>query len=379
MLFKGRLTLHENNQDTTALQPALSQFLSSLGDTEPEHMRAFWVATILDAYRQLEDSSGIDDFWMKLNPDQQARLEILRPYCKALMARGEALIAQQIITRYRESNLQASEGLGINDLIDELGKILPSEQSMSRLVQVINEESQRSTVQLAKHYSQIVSKEFEDYVAIVGQGLHPHEFLKNVVLEVANELLLRKKNLQMHSVSSSGKINFRITQEDLINDWFTSLFNNRMAEARVGFSDQKRGGQSASGKSPGEIDGYIIGAKNKRIAIFEAFRLFSQNSTVISEHLDKIVGYDNESLSPVFIAAYCDVSDFYALVHGYAEFITNRDYAGFTVESGAGSRVETLHNTDHLWLGMELRRRNHQEIIFYHLLLNMGANGESTL
>jgi hypothetical protein len=176
MLFKGRLALHENNQDTTGLRHALSQFLGSLGDTEPEHMRAFWVATILDAYRQLQDSPGIDDFWMRLNPDQQARLEILRPYCKALMARGEALIAQQIITRYRELNLQASEGLGITDLIDELVKSLPSEQTMSQLVQVINEASQRSITQIAKHYSQIASKDFEDYVAIVGQGQPPHEF-----------------------------------------------------------------------------------------------------------------------------------------------------------------------------------------------------------
>jgi hypothetical protein len=144
-----------------------------------------------------------------------------------------------------------------------------------------------------------------------------------------------------------------------------------MAEARIGLRDQKRGGQSTSGKSPGEIDGYITDAKNRRLSIFEAFRLFSLNTTVISEHLNKISGYDNESLSPVFIAAYCDVSDFSALVRDYAEFITSRDYTGFTVESEAGSRVETLHNSDHLWLGMERRLRNHREIIFYHLLLNM--------
>lgn len=371
MLFKGRLAHHKITQDKSGLRHALSQFLDSLGDTDPEYMPTTWVATILDAYRQLQDSPEIDAFWMKLSPDQQARREVLHPYCRALMARGDALIAQQIIIRYRELNLQASEGIGITDLIDELGKVVPSERSMSQFVQVINEDSQRSTAQLAKHYSQIVSKEFEDYVAIVGQGLPPHEFLKNVVLEVANELLLRKKNLQIHSVNSSGKTNVQITQEDLINDWFTSLFDKRMAEARIGFKDQKRGGESASGKSPGEIDGYITDAKNKRLSIFEAFRLPYLNKTVISEHLNKIAGYDKESLSPVFIAAYCDVSDFSTLVRGYSEFIAIQDYTGFTVESEAGSSVETLHNTDHLWLGIERRRRNDREIIFYHLLLNM--------
>lgn len=373
MLFKGRIALQEIKRNTTGLRQALSQFIGSIGNTEPEHMPTIWVATILDAYRQLQDSQGIDNFWMRLNPDQQARREILHPYCKALMARGEALIAQQIIIRYRELNLQASDELGITDLIDELGKVLPSERSMSQLIEVINEESQRSAVQLSKHYRQIGSKGFEDYVAIVSEGQQPHEFLKDVVLEVAKELLLRKKNLQLHSVKSSSKINVKITHEDLINDWFTSLFDKRMAEARVGLRDQKRGGESESGKSPGEIDGYITHAKNGRIAIFEAFRLFSVDTTVISEHLNKIALYDNESLNPVFIAAYCDVTDFGALVRGYAELIASQDYAGFTTISLSGCIVETLYDTDHLWLGMERRRRNRREIIFYHLLLNLSC------
>lgn len=374
MLFKGRLALHEINQDTTVLRHALSQFLGSLDSMEPELMPTTWVATILDSYRQLRDSPKIDDFWMKLNQDQQARREILHPYCLALIARGDALIAQKIINRYRELNQQASDALEITDLMDELCRNLPPQLSMSQLVQVEREESQRSTAQLTNHYNQIVSKNFEGYVAIVGQGQSPEEFLKSVVLEVAQELLLRKKNLQLHQVDSQGVLSFRITKEDLINDWFTSLFDKRMAEARVGFRDQKRGGQSASGKSPGEIDGYITHATNKRLSIFEAFRIFSLDTKVISEHLNKIADYDNESLSPVFIVAYCDVSDFAELVRGYAEFIATQDYAGFTVKSETGRRVETQHNIDHLWLGMERRLRGNREITFYHLLLNMSGH-----
>ncbi len=368
MLFKGRLALHEINKDTTGLRYALSQLLNSLNNVEPEHMPPLWIADILDAYRQLQDQ-GIDDFWMKLNTDQQARREILRPYCMALMKRGDTLIAQQIITRYRDLNFQASDQLEINDLIDELAKA--SEVSMTQLIQAANESSQRSIVQLQKHYCQIVSKEFEDYVTIVGQGLQSHDFLKNAVIEVAQELLLRKKNLQLHSEDLKGKVNSRITKEDLINDWFTSLFDKRMAEARIGFRDQKRGGESASGETPGEIDAFITDAKNRRISIFEAFRLFSIDTTVISEHLNKIAGYDNESVSPVFIVAYCDVNDFYALVRGYSEFIANQNYTGFTVDSRTGSCIEELNCTDQLWLGMERRRRGYREIIFYHLLLNM--------
>lgn len=372
MLFKGRLALYKINNDTTELRHGLSQFLGSLGDTEPEHMPPPCVATILNTYRELHDAPKIDAFWTKLSPDQQNRVEILHPYCKALIARGEALIAKQLINRYLELNQQTSEGLGLDDLIDELGKALPDALSMSQVIQVMSEESQRSVAQLMKHYSQIVSKDFEDYVAIVGQGQLPHEFLKNAVVEVAQELLLRKTNLQMHlSANPLDRTRTQITKEDLINDWFTSLFDKRMAEARIGFRDQKRGGQSASGNSPGEIDGYITDAKNRRIALVEAFRLFSMDSTVISEHLDKIAGYDNESLSPIFIVAYCDVNDFDGLVRKYEEFITSRDYVGFTVESKISSRTQTLPYMENLWLGMERRYRNHREIVIYHLLMNM--------
>lgn len=372
MLFKGRVASIGTNTGGSVLRNALSTFLVSLDGMTQELMPTSWIAVILDSYRQLQDSLNIDDFWIRLNQDQQSRREIMHPYCMALIERGDALIAQKIINRYRELNQEASEELEITELMDELGKNLPSPQSMEQLVQVMIDESQRSIGQLTNHYNQIVSKDFEGYVAIVGQGRSPDQFLVSVVQEVAQELLLRKKNLHLHQKDSQDFISSRITEEDLINDWFTSLFDKRMAEARVGFRDQKRAGQSRSGKRPGEVDGFITDAKNNRLSIFEAFRIFSLNTTVIFEHLNKIAGYDNESLSPVFIIAYCDVNNFEELVRGYAETISKNDYLGYSVATGGSSQVETQNSTDNLWLGMERRRRGHREIIFYHLLLNMG-------
>ncbi|WP_290681896.1 hypothetical protein [Halothiobacillus sp. 15-55-196] len=374
LLFQGRLALHKGNADAVRLRHALSQFLGSIADTEPEAMPPLWVASILGAYQQLRDTKEIDSFWMKLSLDQKDRLEILHPYCKALIERSEPFIAQQIVNRYLELNQKTSDGLGLNELIDELLKAIPRDQSTSQLIQVVNEGSQRSMTQLAKHYNQIVSKDFVDYVAIVKPEKLPHEFLKDVVLEVAQELLLRKKNLQIHGTDSEGKACAHITKEDLINDWFTSLFDKRMAEARIGFRDQKRGGQSDSGKNPGEIDGFITDSNNKRIALFEAFKLSSIDTNTISQHLNKIAGYDNESLSPIFIIAYCDVSNFSTLVTGYETFIAKQSYSGFNaIDAASDNLVETQLNQDHLWLGMERRYRPNCEIIFYHLLLDMRA------
>ncbi len=336
-------------------------------------MRNVWIASILDVYRQLNDSINIDKFWMKLSVNQQNRRDILHPYCRALISRGEPLRAQSIIDRYLAFNNQTLEGLGLNELIDELGRALKFEHPMTKLVNIVNEGSQRTSIQLAKHYHQIVSKDFPDYVEIVSPGKQPHEYLKDIIHEIASELLLRKGNLQQHKKSKSieRKESIRITKEDLINDWFTSLFDKRMAEARVGLRDQKRGGTSSSGNGPGEIDGYIIDSRNRRIAIFEAFRLFSVDTTVISEHLNKIAGYDNECLDAIFILAYCDVSDFSGLTRGYESFIATENYTGFTCVHGLENKLATLNSQDNLWFGMESRQRGDKRINIYHLLLDM--------
>jgi len=369
LLFYGQLNLFKKEKNLPRLRSALAYFLASIQELDIGHLRDTWVAMVLDAYRLL-GTTEIDSFWIRLTPEQQTRLEILKPYCRALIARGEPSGARRVIGRYRDLNVQTPDELGLEELLEEVNKAEPDGISMSQLVHMINEGSQRSIVQLKKHYTQIVSMDFESYVGIVSAD-YPHVYLKNVVLEVAQEMVLRKANLQVYVHAKHGRKNSRTTKEDLMNDWFTSLFDKRMAEARVGMRDQKRGGQSASKKNPGEIDGFITDAKNRRIAIFEAFRLFSLDTTVIFDHLDKIAGYDNESLSPVFIAAYCDVGDFSTLVDGYAKLIQARDYLGFTVDEDNTHLVESLHDTDHLWLGVERRRRGRQDVIFYHVLLNL--------
>ena len=370
LLFYGHYKLYATDKDSTRLQSALTYFLSTLVDTPPEQMREYWIVTILDTYRVIQVPE-IDAFWARLTQEQQSRQEILRPYCEALIARGETSTARRIIGRYRDLNSLTPDELGIENLLNELVRAEPDCPSMSELIQLMNEGSQRTIVQLRKHYGQIVSKSFESYVDIVSPDTPPHVYLKEVVLEVAGEIVLRKSNLQVPSISKSGKTSYRIIKEDPINDWFTSLFDKRMAEARVGFRDQKRGGESASGAGPGEIDAFVTASDNTRVAIFEAFRLFSLDTTVIFEHLDKIAGYDNESLSPVFVVAYSDVSNFSELVRKYKELITKQDYVKYTVAVDAPNEVESLHDTDHIWLGTEIRRRDRKDVVFYHMLLNL--------
>ncbi|MDR6357378.1 hypothetical protein Q3H58_004049 [Pseudomonas psychrotolerans] len=369
VLLYVHIKLFAIDKDKTRLQHALASFLNSAGKVEPEQMIETWVTSVLDAY-QLLGAPEIDDFWIRLSAEQQTRIHILTPYCKTLIARGDALMARKILTRYQKLNKLTPDDLGIDDLISELSRVEESQPSMSELIQLINEGSQRSILQLQKHYSQIISKDFEAYVEIVKPDQPPHEYLKDAVLAVASELVLRKRNLQVEKFEK-GKISYQIMMEDLINDWFTSLFEQRMSQARMAFRDQKRAGHSASGKNPGEIDGFITSSDNTRHAIFESFRLFSLDKTVISQHLNKIAGYDAESLSPVFVVGYCDVKNFSELVMSYGPYVSNQQYAGYTMVEGSSGEMTVLHNTDHIWLGMENRRRDRKNIFIYHFLINL--------
>lgn len=389
VLFYGHLKLYAVDKDQTRLQHALAYFLSGAGSIEPEQMSETWVATIMDAYR-LINTPEIDSFWMRLSAEQHTQLQILTPYCSALIARGDSFTPRKVLARYQGLNQSTPDDLGIDDLISELTKVEADQPSMKDLVQLLNEGSQRSILQLQKHYSQVISKDFETYVEIVKPDQPPHEYLKDAVLAVARELVLRKRNLQIESKTEKGGLYYRMMLEDWINDWFTSLFDQRMSQSRVGFRDQKRGGHSASGKNPGEIDGFITSSDNTRIAIFEAFRLFSLDTTVVTQHLDKIAGYDAESLSPVFMVGYCDVSNFSELVAWYGPYVSGREYVGYTVAEDSIGEVKTLHHIDHIWLGSETRRRYRKDIVFYHVLINLhfspppaatkeGEPGESNL
>lgn len=370
VLFYGELKLYAVDKDKTRLQNALAYFLSGAGGIEPEQMSETWVATIMDAYR-LINAPEIDSFWMRLSAEQQTQLQILTPYCSALIARGDSFTARKVLARYQGLNQSTPDDLGIDDLISELTKVEADQPSMKDLVQLLNEGSQRTILQLQKHYAQVISKDFETYVEIVKPDQPPHEYLKDAVLAVARELVLRKRNLQIESNTEKGDVCYRIMLEDWINDWFTSLFDQRMSQSRVGFRDQKRGGHSASGKNPGEIDGFITSNDNTRIAIFEAFRLSSLDTTVVKLHLNKIAGYDAESLSPVFIVGYCDVSNFPELVAWYGSYVSGQEYVGYTVAEDSIGKVNTLEHTDHIWLGTETRRRDRKDIVFYHTLINL--------
>lgn len=370
LLFKGRVVFARNNNDHALLKYALNHFLIDMDNKKPEEMDVQWVGLILTVLHELRDKYQADSFWRELTSEQRRTREVLLPYCKILIDRREYWNAKQILDDFQKLNpIISDDDSGLIQLIEQLSKELPDRSPITEIMRAVVESNQRSVQQLKQHYASIVSCSFNDYVEIVGRGVTSEEFLKDIVIEVANEILMRKTNLQIQVAGKvKGSTVQKIVGEDLINDWFTSLFDKRMAEARIGFRDQKRAGRSAAGENPGESDGVITHATNTRIAIFEAFRLFSCSRKTIEEHLNKISGYDQEALSPVFVVAYCDVNNFVSLITNYGKIVSSMSYAGFTCVPDS---IETLEKTDQLWIGREVCFRNSKEVVFYHLLLNM--------
>lgn len=371
VLLYGHIKLFAINQNKPELKSALSTFLAGAGKEQPDHMNESWVATILEAYH-LSGAEGVDYFWAQLSPEQQGRRLIFTPYCRALLARRDSFTVKKILARYKEINHATLDELEIDELISELAKIEKDAPSTKDFLLIMAESAQRTVVQLQKHYNQIIAKDFEAYVEVVKPDQEPHEYLRDAMLAVAGELVLRKRNLQDKCKDEKGGVSFNgIKLEDWVNDWFVSLFDQRMSHAKLSLRDQKRGGHSASGKGPGEIDGFITSSNNTRVGIFEAFRLFSVDTTTIGAHLNKIAGYDGESLSPVVMVGYCDVKNFPNLVESYKSYVSEQAYKGYRAVEGSPGVLEAIHDVDHIWLGSEIRRRGHKDVVFYHLLINL--------
>ncbi|WP_153015211.1 DNA binding protein [Pseudomonas syringae] len=372
-LFAGKIALLDTTSEKAPYRAALTIFLSHISHVSPDRMPHAWVALILECLRKLHDYQEMETFWSALTHDQRYRLEIIRPYCSSLVDQGEALKAQKILSQFKTLNLNPLIDFNLIELNNEIFKALPSEYSLpiSQIVELATNVSQRNIGQLTNSYKDITTRSFEEYVEVVsGQKTPIHIYLRTIITEIGNELLLRKKNLHtFHLGDVANAASHHIAKEDLINDWFTSLFDKRMADARVGCRDQKRGGESASGEGPGEIDGFITTAKNIRIAIFEAFRLFSNDSSVIFEHLNKVSGYDNESLSPVIVMAYCSVKNFSKHCDSYFKLVTKNQYTGFD-RSPSYIMVRVLDDIS-FKIGMEVRLRGIKEIVIYHFLLDM--------
>lgn len=160
-----------------------------------------------------------------------------------------------------------------------------------------------------------------------------------------------------------GNLAFReIGLEDVRNTYISDILDSSGWNTR----DQTRWGESATGKSPGELD-ILVRKDGMPYAVIEALNLDSLNKAEVDKHLIKVFNYDPTGLQQNFIVVYSSAVGFAGLWKRYVEYIPDVQYPYEFVEF---SEIESYNFTD-LKIGRATHKRNDTTISLYHILLNM--------
>jgi hypothetical protein len=377
--FSAKLrSLEKNISGYEEYRYALSQWVDSIKTVNITQLENTDIQNWLHCMHELKLHEEIDILWLELAVEQRMNILIATNYCLSLKGRGYVYRAKTIYVDVKAYHKVESLGEVAEKEMMILDALILNDQE-PMIVSVLSKqysEKPKSIDELKRGYDETFSKrKLSEVVKIVsGEDESVESFLYSGIMDITCEIQLRKKNLQIHKhsdINSVDKTSCRITGEDLVNDWLTSLFERQYAYMGLSCRDQKRGGQSQSKKTPGEIDFFLCDKGNNRIAIMEAFRLFSNDTTVINTHLNKIAGYDQEGLGIVFVIGYCDVVNFSGLCEKYETDTQAREYFGFTKGRVSADKLVVRENSDTIKSYVEVRYRDEKPITIYHLMLNL--------
>ncbi|CAA6823490.1 MAG: Unknown protein [uncultured Sulfurovum sp.] len=213
---------------------------------------------------------------------------------------------------------------------------------------------------------QIKNMSNEEHSEIFSNVNTPNEFIRDIMLNISEELLNRKINIQRQKEDTTIEV------EDIINDWVTSLLGQRMSYLGWKVKDQVRGGVSASRNGVGEKDLEVFSHRGDKLLLFEAFRLFSRNTTDISSHMNKISGYNATGCQTLVIMVYTYVNNFSNLCEKYIEYLIGLEYDGFDRLSQIKEHTfkEERTSSTNIMLYSEDRFKNEKKIKIYHYLLD---------
>ncbi len=379
--FASKLKLLDQSKDSPQgeYKVALNEWLKSIVGVNVHEIDFNIILNWLHCLNKMHDYRGVDAFWNGLSKIQQHNVLVATSYCKSLIQREQHLLAQSIFEKLKGYHNVISLGEEADKQLLKLEKLISKDIEPIHVAYLTNmmANKPKSIDELRSRYIEIKSKKINDVVTIVGElNSTVDSFLYEEIKSIVKELQLRKSNLN-GATKPEKKEPYRIIGEDLINDWVTSLFDHRLSYIGLSCRDQKRGGRSGSpgSQNPGEIDFFLCGNSNERIAIMEAFRLFSNDTTVIQSHLNKVAGYDQECLSPVFIIAYCDVVNFEGLCDKYYEDTKVRNYSAFEKSGAQDDNIQNIESSQTVNFYKEVRYRNRKPIVIYHMMINLRFEG----
>ncbi len=193
------------------------------------------------------------------------------------------------------------------------------------------------------------------------QYVSPDVLLRGYALPKLKETLL--ESLQTAASQLQGKGLTLHRDENSRTGWVAQLLKAKgyMVEEQVPW------GQSPTGKRLGELDLKISDVERKTVSIAEALNLSCLDRTIISEHLEKIFGYDPHGLPENFILVYVESNDFGGLWDKYRAYLPGVKFP-FPL-SGAVEPLET--KTAGLNCARTVHFREGKKTHLYHLFIKM--------
>lgn len=312
--------------------------------------------------------------FLQLTLIEQNSKSIVLTYSKSLREIGEFEGSKKVIDSYKKFNAPYE----YDPDIEEEYKLLTSELKSSFKTrnidyihsvsgvgineELLNVRLLRSTFneikgRPAKELSQIISSTCEDL----------DKFLFLEMTSCAKEILSRATNLKVLKDKKN---------EDIVNDWFISLFNFRFSYFNPYINEQRRMGKSDTKNSAGigELDGLIIDGLNGPISIYEAMNLTCLDNTVINKHLNKLSKYDTIGLSPIFVVSFCYFKEFLHKSKEYFDLLKTKQYAGFDDIDSGTHILKVLETTAYLATAVEYRYRRGQKVSIFHILIDLNTD-----
>lgn len=254
----------------------------------------------------------------------------------------------------------------VKELEEELNSHTRMEMENNFEVKISFDSLTLGLAEAKKYWSQIQTMDLDKQSQIFSNKPDSEEFIIYIMEQISSELLERKVNISRNIKNNITSIE----EENIINDWVSSLLKQRMNFLSWEVLPESRGGKNLKG-NVGERD-IIVKDKSGKLFLFEAFRLFGCDTTTIKTHMNKLDGYNANGSKLMIVMVYTYHNDFVQLCSSYENYMKTFDYDGFDkigiIKEHHFENIETTPTK--IKLLKEVRIQNEKEVSIYHYLLD---------
>jgi len=315
----------KDNNKKEKYQNILNKYEEDLKRLQPYTKTLFEYQTLLYGYIESENTKQVLYLLKEMPKQFEYDFSIFQYKYQFLRQNQQELKAKEYIQEFK--NFYKSN----QDILTKIKKIEQDLDSNIRMevenkldVKILFDSTYLSIEEAEKYWNKIQNMNTQVHSQVFAQKDTIEEFVVEIMIQLSSELLERRENIIRNEKNKNT-----LELEDIINDWVGSLLSQRMNYLSWNIKDQSRGSSSGTNEGVGERDLLAYDKYKNKIFLFEAFRLFSCDTTKIEEHIDKLDGYNADGTKLMIIMSYTYVNDFTKLCSNYEKFLKTFNYKGF--------------------------------------------------